>query len=136
LIVQADILPSKISALGIDFTSTNQKALLIGVVAVITYFLIAFALYAWSDFIGWRLRIAQSALDAIQDFSRPHLRDIVEPERVIVPRGDMEMKMIDDQFVEHMGYLSRWNRMSKPTATIRGWFEFFFPDCRRCARHN
>jgi hypothetical protein len=128
LIVQADIVPSKISALGIDFTSTNQKTLLIGMAAVVMYLLVAFALYAWSDFLAWRLSIAQSALDAIQDFqSQPNLQDIVESERVIVPMSEIEKKMHDDQFVEHMGYLGRWNRMSKPTATIRGWFEFIFP---------
>ncbi len=127
LIVQADIIPSKITALGIDFTSTNQKVLLVGMAAVVAYFFVAFALYAWSDFLAWRLRITQSALDAIQDLSRPRLKDMVETDRAIVSRGEMETKIIEDQFVEQMGYLRRWNRMSKPTATIRGLFEFFFP---------
>ena len=127
VIVEADVLPSKISALGIEFDSTNQAVLLIAIACVIGYFLSAFAIYAWSDFLAWRLSITESALEAIRDFSRPRVNDLVHADRAVVPRSEKESKVLEDQFVEHIGYLGRWNRLSKPTAIVRGCFEFLLP---------
>jgi len=50
VIVKTGLVPSKISALGIEFEQADQKALLIAVGAVVLYFLFAFIIYGTSDF--------------------------------------------------------------------------------------
>lgn len=52
------LVPSKISGLGIEFQNTDQRALLFIVAFVILYFLFAFIIYAFSDFLAWRLAIS------------------------------------------------------------------------------
>ncbi len=56
-LVQTGLLPTEISALGIKFNSTDQKALLKLLAVVIGYLSIAFILYAASDFLAWRLAL-------------------------------------------------------------------------------
>jgi hypothetical protein len=51
LVAKAGIVPTKISALGIELSSANQKMFLHSLSAVVLYFLIAFALYGWFDFL-------------------------------------------------------------------------------------
>jgi hypothetical protein len=46
LIVKTGLLPTKIVALGIEFTETDQKALLAAIATVVAYFLAEFLLYA------------------------------------------------------------------------------------------
>ena len=54
-IAKTGLLPTEVSALGVKFNFSDQKAIL-GVLALITaYFLVGFALYAASDFLAWRL---------------------------------------------------------------------------------
>lgn len=53
-VVKVGLLPSKISALGIEFDKLNQKSFA-GLLAVISfYFLITFLSYALSDFLLWK----------------------------------------------------------------------------------
>ena len=44
------LVPTKVSALGIEFGKTNQNALLYVLALIILYFLVAFILYATADF--------------------------------------------------------------------------------------
>jgi len=49
VIVKSGLIPSRVSALGIEFNQTDQRALLVALGAVVTYFLIAFVVYGVSD---------------------------------------------------------------------------------------
>lgn len=55
IVAKTGFVPSKISALGIDFSFTDQKMLYRALSCVIGYFLVAFILYAASDFVAWRV---------------------------------------------------------------------------------
>src|SRR5436305_1787543 len=61
LIVQTGLVPSKISALGIEFAQTDQRALLRAVGAIVLYFLCAFLIYAISDLAAWRFKYRRAA---------------------------------------------------------------------------
>jgi hypothetical protein len=63
VIVKSGLVPSKVEALGIQFTQTNQQALILALGAVIGYFLVAFVLYAASDLTAWRTAFHSLALD-------------------------------------------------------------------------
>lgn len=54
-IVKTGLIPTKISALGIEFSQTNQRTLLNILIAITVYFALAFVIYALSDF--WTYRI-------------------------------------------------------------------------------
>lgn len=56
-IVKTGLVPSKIEALGIEFSPGDQKSLLNILGMVNLYLLVAFSIYALADFIGWRARL-------------------------------------------------------------------------------
>jgi hypothetical protein len=59
-LVKTGLVPSKIAALGIEFTQTDQTSLLWIIALVTCYFLIAFTIYAASDFVTWRIAFLSS----------------------------------------------------------------------------
>ena len=58
-IAKTGIVPAKINALGIEFTKTDQRSLLIIIGLVFTYFLFAFSIYAWSDFLRFQRKFSE-----------------------------------------------------------------------------
>jgi hypothetical protein len=52
-IAKADLVPSKITAIGVEFSQTNQKALMVVIGCILLYFFLAFIFYAWSDSLLW-----------------------------------------------------------------------------------
>jgi hypothetical protein len=65
VLIKAGLVPSKISGLGIEFQSSNQQALLGILAIVIVYFLVAFLIYAASDYLAWRLAISKQSIEKI-----------------------------------------------------------------------
>ena len=59
-IAGAGLVPPKISAPGIEFSQAEGSTLLLFLAAVISYFLSACLLYAWSDAMAWREEFSQS----------------------------------------------------------------------------
>lgn len=66
-IVKTGLIPEKIEALGVQFGKANQHALLIILSALTIYFLIAFVLYALSDFLSWRLALISSVRSNLKE---------------------------------------------------------------------
>ena len=64
VIGKTGMVPTKISALGIEFSQADRAALVRVLAAVISYFLVAFVLYAASDFTAWRARYHESQFEA------------------------------------------------------------------------
>jgi len=52
-IEKGGFIPTKISALGIEITQSDQNALLSIAAAIVLYFVITFIIYAWTDYLGW-----------------------------------------------------------------------------------
>ncbi|GAB3754198.1 hypothetical protein [Lysobacter olei] len=50
------LVPTKISALGVEFGAADQRAFLYVFAAVLAYFVAAFLVYGVSDYLGWRIR--------------------------------------------------------------------------------
>jgi hypothetical protein len=59
-LVKTGLVPSKITALGIEFGKTDQRALMTIFGLVTLYFLVAFVIYGASDFIAWRSAFLQA----------------------------------------------------------------------------
>ena len=52
-IVRTGLVPSEISALGIQFNAANRNALVVLLGIVVAYFLVAFIIYGVADFLAW-----------------------------------------------------------------------------------
>jgi hypothetical protein len=115
-IAQAGFLPTKISALGIDFERANQRSVLLLLALVLIYFILTFALYAAADLMAWRM--------AYNEAMARHLREepalIPEPDKP----GDRPWQKVQKELVRARGRLARFNRRA---AVVRASWEFGLP---------
>ena len=66
LVAKVELVPQKISALGVDFGASNQEALVQLLLLVITYFAIAFVVYVVSEISAWRFLLASEKVEQIK----------------------------------------------------------------------
>src|SRR5437016_897610 len=57
-IVKTRLLPTKISSLGVEFSASDQRAMLTMIIALIIYFLLAFCIHSFADYNSWKTRYA------------------------------------------------------------------------------
>ena len=113
--VKAGIVPKKISALGIDLELANQRALLYLVSFVTVYFILAFSIYAASDYIAWRKRVTKYYAENVRSFFK----------RVKEPDGFIRD---NEPLVEQAEKRERfWKGISPFASNIRVFFEFILP---------
>lgn len=108
LMVETGLVPTKISALGIEFSLAERAALLKALAAVVIYFLAAFFLYAGSDFLAWRLSL-YSAVSELRARRSQSLRIGQEG-----PGGFLVSSRI-------------WSTAAGLTSVLRASFEFLIP---------
>jgi hypothetical protein len=111
VIVKTGLVPSKISALGIDFGEADQQALITCLGAVVVYFFVSFIIYAASDLAAWRVAFHRSIYDVA-------LKRSQESEDELKRRLDV---------LKNRDRLFSWLIVSKPTAFLRAVFEFGVP---------
>jgi hypothetical protein len=112
VIAKAGLVPTKISALGIDFSSANQRALLFIIGAVVCYLVVAFSIYASSDLLAWRVSVhaaIRGARAAAQDAA--------------FQWGGSKAKL-EDGYAQHRKF---WARASRPMSVVRAFFEVGVP---------
>jgi hypothetical protein len=111
-IVKTGLIPTKISALGIEFSPANRLALLGILFLVVIYFLLAFLIYSISDFLDWRLRLNNARAKIYIEFEKSRVsKDIsIDREREILFRS---------------GSITRL--MITPISFLRAIFEFLLP---------
>ena len=113
VIVRIGLIPEKISALGIEFTTHNQQAFLHFLAFIVLFYTLAFIIYAASDFITWRLSFV-SELRTMLNQKRENL----EKDSTMFPPSEVEML----QRLE-----AKWNLLSTTTSAFRTVFEFIVP---------
>lgn len=112
MIAASGLVPSKISALGIEFDRANQAALLRLLSGVVAYFLTAFVVYAISDFVSWRVSFHNAVFDWILT---------------------RRLSADDEQYLlEHHGWqffrqARFWSAAIGPVSIVRALFEFLVP---------
>jgi hypothetical protein len=139
-IIKTGMLPTKIEALGIEFSQTDQKYLFHILAAVVIYYLAAFLIYAVSDFILWKIA-AGSILDA--EWTRPLG---IADENKILTADEQRIKQLERQLAklelevrrkeltdrmglnfEHMMMPNALIGLSGTVSLLRGIFEFLLP---------
>lgn len=111
LISKVGLIPTKISALGIELSGSSQIAFTILAAGIILYFVLAFLLYGLSDFLIWRERYQQ------------YLEDV----RSYNEGWSEEDQQQYDTKVTDLGSVAWIYRLAKPTALFRCIFEFALP---------
>jgi hypothetical protein len=111
LVSIAGLVPTRISALGIDLSLPEQRGLPLVMALVVLYFIAAFVTYGLSDFFIWRKRY-QDHLEHVERFVEN--LDLSDQEAY----EEMSRRLPD------IGWLYRW---SKPLTYVRVFFEFALP---------
>lgn len=128
----AGLVPTKIAALGIEFSQVDQKILLRAMGLIVLYFLFAFILYASSDLVAWRFEFHNARREALLEQLRKH-REFQELDTQ--RRGELEQHEPGASFVgpkpfskSDSPYESRFLIKSEATISLlRALFEFFVP---------
>lgn len=125
-LVKVPLVPEKISALGVDFAPSNQRAFLAIYAFVVLYFLVAFAIYAFTDYVAWR----RSRVRRIQE----HTRHQVASEVSLGEAGLRRLAEVRDAAADRSGdydALSYRGLASYRSAELASWiraiFEFAVP---------
>ena len=105
------IVPTKIAALGIELSATDQKSFLVLLSLVIVYFLVAFLIYGFADFLTWRKEYQKLMEQGAKEFLS----------------WDEEDQHAYDEIHEHIPRADWIYKWAKPTAFVRAAFEFFVP---------
>lgn len=115
--VKAGILPTKISALGVDLQSSDQNSFLYLMCLVLVYFMIAFFIYAMSDFVVWRKAVMNAEISSYKQEME---------ERDNYPQHPYDIEM---EGVINKAYKSNrvWFALTRPVSISRAAFEFVLP---------
>ncbi len=118
-IVGADAIPTKISALGIEFGAMDQQVFLWLLASVIAYFTATFVVYASSDYVAWKKEMLGEHFQELKEYwsevyrqpesSSPYQQAIEE---------DQQKAMHKHRFIY---------RMTNPISMLRAFFEFLLP---------
>ncbi|WP_114982438.1 hypothetical protein [Idiomarina sp. 017G] len=111
VLTKVGLVPSKISAFGVEFTSSNQRALMIVLAAAIAYFAVSFMVYVYSELTAWKIVIASKEIEEIKEQSKNESYQIFGVDE-------------DEKFRQHLREI--YSR-SKPTFYIRLGVELLIP---------
>lgn len=111
VIARSGLVPSRISALGIEFDRADQSALLGMLAAVIVYFLVAFVVYATSDFVAWRVAFRNAVLSSQREYEA---------------QSD-DQRAAEDRLRQRLRSGHWWAAASRSVSVTRAVFEFLVP---------
>lgn len=114
---KAGLIPTEISAFGIKTSALDQSALFLLIALVTAYFLVAFVIYAGSDFIAWRIQLAQDRVCIEEE--RAHLQQLVD-------RGH-EPENESESLEEAWRIRNSWSPRALAVGYFRGLLEFGIP---------
>jgi hypothetical protein len=112
LVSIAGLVPTRISALGVDLSLSQQRNFALVMALVVSYFLAAFVTYGLSDFFLWRKRYQDHLVHVERAAENWDLSDQEEYD-------EMRARGVPD-----ISWLYRW---SKPLVVVRVIFEFALP---------
>ena len=114
-IARTGLVPTKISALGVDFGPADQRAFLSVLALVILYFSAAFAVYAAADLVAWRVALRQSFLERASEFRKLDLKaQLKEHNAGVLARADVPIARVV-------------SKLSTPVIITRATFDFALP---------
>jgi hypothetical protein len=117
---------TKIPAIETDQLSVgSQRAILIALALVVGYALVAFVIYAWTDFVSWRQIIAKSDVDLLSKMLYPV--DYMSSDEVFGnpdPAHREELKAAQNLA---LGRNSKWSDWARRVSIWRAGWDFSLP---------
>jgi len=126
-VAQVGLLPLKVSALGVEFSSTDQHAFLVLLALIVGYFFFAFFLYAMADFLAWRNAVVSVRLAIMDDIKSWTDDEFSKKYRDIFPRGSDEEKLLASLIEKEVANETLLLKLSGPAAYSRAVFDFLVP---------
>lgn len=111
LISTAGLVPTKLSAFGIDLSTPQQSAFTFAAALVIAYFLLAFLAYALPDFLVWR----------------KNYQDYLEKVEIVSRNWTQEDQRAHDDLQGSLPNIRWLYRSSPPVAYLRLLFDYALP---------
>lgn len=123
VITRVGLVPEKISAFGVEFTSANQQALITLLIAAILYFSVSFIVYVYSELTAWQIVFTSKEIEALKAESNNNSspRKISRGSFSYISTGEDED---EHKFREHVRFLYF---RSKPTFYLRLSVELLIP---------
>jgi len=121
VVVHADMFPTKISALGIEFSQSDKGVLLLIFTAIVFYFVVAFLVYAAADFISWRQALRESTMNIFIKLGK----ELSETKRVI--GSDETKKLITEMKTRETEIRQGSIIKGKKMFVVRVIFDFIIP---------
>lgn len=117
-IVKVPLVPTKFSTLGIEFASINQANILTLYALLVAYFLVAFLIYGFSDYVAWRRSQAIHY--------REYIRQDALTRKTLGAEEDQDArKRFTEEGCPYSGLASY--RSATLAAAVRASFEFLVP---------
>ena len=130
----AKLVPTKISALGVDFDQANQERFLLIIALVVGYYLLAFLIYGLADFSVWQLRFSEVAIkdtgdhkQLLIDSSKADLYEQEPDEEEKTHLSISESKSINSRLFKLSRSSSRWIDFAPVISILRVLFDFVLP---------
>jgi len=125
------LIPTKISALGLEFSATDRSALMYLLAVVTIYFLVTFLVYAVADFTSWWLNHYSSAWNEDREVYENARKEILD-EAKLTPEPleklrEHERRMGAIWRGAHIGPYDAIRRVVGPISVSRATIEFFVP---------
>jgi len=120
-IASTGLIPTRISALGIEFERADQRGFLLLLACVVLYFIMTFSIYATTDLIAWRAAYDHALL--------LHLR---EEHAVVLKQDSTEDNARQRAWnrIERRNW--RWASWARHTSKLRAVWEFGLPIAFGC----
>ena len=115
-VAHTGLIPSKISALGIEFERADQRALLVILVIIVVYFTLTFVIYAAADFLAWRSAHDEALLRHLQH-EHAFVRIPDDPQDKPAERTQKKIRR----------QLWWWGTLARKTSYLRAVWEFVLP---------
>jgi hypothetical protein len=112
VLTKVGLIPTKVSAFGVEFSSSNQNALMLLLASAIGYFAISFVVYVYSELTAWQLVFTSREMEEMKHEATRH-------EREFIAGNNDESKFRDH--VRHLYF------RTKPTFYIRLFVELVIP---------
>ena len=115
-IAYAGLVPTKVTALGIGFTASDQTALLRVAAGIVVYFLVTFVIYGLNDRLAWGKKLQHAIIKRESD-----RWDLAQDKREFVEKLTQD---VSDRFTRRFEYLLQ---PSEKMAKVRAIVEYLVP---------
>jgi|SRR5882724_1705705 len=103
----------------------SQRAILIALASVVAYALVAFVIYAWTDFVSWRQTIAKSDVDLLDKMLYPV--DPMSSNEVFGSPNPAHREELKAAQNLALGRNSKWSDWARRVSIWRAGWDFSLP---------